>query len=273
MTFEDPMLDPIWMHRTRQLASTCEESIRQTRVECCPKCEGLASVMADLCPDTRKGDASEFEGAPVCKWAPEKLVLLHSEQERKHRIDKLLKARAVSPRIAEAVAGRDRPPPPPQMPYIGFGDDLDNHERGRHAVERLARGEGERRAVFLAGGTGTGKTVMAAWGFTKLRGAAWIHATAASNLDDWKAIQHTLNAPALVIDDLGRERDGAAKFATETLAEVMTSIFDQGRLLIVTTNLSYEDFRNRYGARLYSRVCQQAWWQSIGSVDLRRAKS
>lgn len=139
-----------------------------------------------------------------------------------------------------------------------------------------------RKLLVLAGGVGAGKTTAAAWvalkgqdprpGFMRIselerRGRY------DKRLDEWLK-----DKTSLVIDDVGAEvLDGKGVFRS-LMDEVVDIFYSNRRTLVMTTNLrparekadEEEQFFERYGDRVWSRVGQLGVWGDCGTRDLRR---
>lgn len=128
--------------------------------------------------------------------------------------------------------------------------------------------------VVLSGSTGTGKTVAAAvWALerarvvpTFMRAAAF----AASSRFDADARASWCDAGALVLDDLGAEYADAKGNFQSALDELVDTYYADWRPLVVTTNLTLDQFRGRYGARIEDRLRECATWRSIPGESMRK---
>lgn len=157
--------------------------------------------------------------------------------------------------------------------------DLDETEAMRWA--RLFE-QTPKKLLVLAGGVGAGKTTAASWvalkgqdprpGFMRIselerRGRY------DKRLDEWLK-----DKTSLVIDDVGAEvLDGKGVFRS-LMDEVVDMFYSNRRTLVMTTNLrprrksadEQEQFCERYGDRVWSRLSQLGVWGDCGTRDLRR---
>lgn len=138
-----------------------------------------------------------------------------------------------------------------------------------------------KKILVLAGGVGAGKTTAATWvalkGQDPRPGFARVNQLErrgryAEKLDEWLE-----DRTSLVVDDLGAEYlDGKGNFRS-VLDEVIDAFYSNRRTLVMTTNLrpraaagEPEQFAERYGERVWSRLNQFALWGDCGTRDLRR---
>lgn len=124
--------------------------------------------------------------------------------------------------------------------------------------------------LVLQGGTGSGKTVAAGWGFEYERSrhgrpGVWCHMRDIAALADWKREQWAIfdAAPLIVIDDLGREVSAANAAAVIERVDNLA----RGRC-IYTTNLDVIPAMGLYGERASSRLVQ-ARWLAVACEDMR----
>lgn len=149
----------------------------------------------------------------------------------------------------------------------------------RHAREYLAS---RKRVIVLAGGVGAGKTTAAGWIALEAGGSApgFIRASSLERRGRYsKGLDTWLDArSSLVIDDLGAELlDGHGVFRS-LLDEVIDTFYGSERRVIITTNLrqrrsspaEQEQFVERYGERVASRLSEIGLWSDCGARDLRR---
>lgn len=117
---------------------------------------------------------------------------------------------------------------------------------------------GEEWALVLGGDMATGKTVGACSAVIERR----VLFAAAPELVEHEPLvtkRQAEEAPLLVLDDLGTERNAASQFAVETLGDILVTRHRHRRLVIVTTNLTVQrrkpgdepGLRERYGDRLF----------------------
>lgn len=129
--------------------------------------------------------------------------------------------------------------------------------------------------LVMSGSQGCGKTVAATWWALRqdqaprFMRASTLAATSRYERADRSAL---LEAPALVLDDLGAEYlDAKGSFLVD-LDELMDVFYGDYKPLLITTNATFEDFRARVGARLADRLkeCGSFWATSAPS---RRART
>lgn len=108
--------------------------------------------------------------------------------------------------------------------------------------------------LVLAGATGCGKSVAAAWTIGEF-GGVWIYSTnlgkAQREPDLWHRI---LTSGLLVIDDVGAEYADDKGWFQGVLADVIIQRYDSMLPTVLTTNLTLARFVERYGARMGERV-------------------
>jgi DNA replication protein DnaC len=141
-----------------------------------------------------------------------------------------------------------------------------------------------KKIIVFAGGVGAGKTTAAAWLALKGQDPRPAFARISElerrgrydrNLDDWLK-----DKTSLVIDDVGAEvLDGKNVFRS-LFDEIVDMFYGNRRTLVMTTNLrpkrantdEQEQFVERYGDRVASRVAQSGVWAECGMRDLRKEK-
>jgi hypothetical protein len=130
------------------------------------------------------------------------------------------------------------------------------------------------RAIVIEGGTGAGKSLAAAWAHQFSRNRCrpsesgptawpvWCDARLVSAMvgfeyrlpDDWRRFDAS---PLVVLDDVGCEDEPQQMGA---LLERVWNVAN-GRV-VITTNLNADDFKRRYGERVFSRVATSRWVRS-----------
>lgn len=137
----------------------------------------------------------------------------------------------------------------------------------------------ERRTLLvLAGGVGTGKTVAAAWGcaFHSGRLAKAIDLIRIGMFDESSALPVLAHCRLLAVDDLGMEPMDSKGYAYAAVYDLLDRRYDAALKTIITTNLTTDQFRERYGtgagARLWDRIREIGVWFNISGPSLRRSR-
>lgn len=132
----------------------------------------------------------------------------------------------------------------------------------------------DQRMAVLAGQTGTGKTVAAAW--LALHRMADIGTLRFITCADLSRVPRygeerteLLEADVLILDDLGMEHDGGARFRAD-FDELVDRVYSRDGYLIITTNLGATEFRKRYGKRVVDRFAERGTWIPATGKSLRR---
>lgn len=145
------------------------------------------------------------------------------------------------------------------------------------------------KLLVLAGGVGSGKTTGATWvalkGGDPRPGFMRISELERRGRYDKKLDEWLKDKTSLVIDDVGAEvLDGKGVFRS-LMDEVVDIFYSNRRRLVMTTNLlarqkppaertkpedHQEQFVERYGDRVWSRISQIGMWGNCGTRDLRR---
>jgi DNA replication protein DnaC len=136
--------------------------------------------------------------------------------------------------------------------------------------------------LVLSGGTGTGKSVAAAWALAENRTGIWRTAAqlcrtfAASFGDQYEDQELCFTAGLLVADDVGAELERERERMGATLVELLEHRKRSARYMrtIISTNLNRAAFERRYASeRLLSRMAREAGvvaWVETKDADLRR---
>jgi len=142
--------------------------------------------------------------------------------------------------------------------------------------------------VVLEGDTGVGKTIAAAeavmarypYPAERLRTAPlMVHAR-----DAVRACRESTPLPGhlwdhtrlsdcdlLALDDLGAEMRDSKRWASGVLGSLLESRHDRCLRTIVTTNITREEFAERYNDRLLARIQDGGRWVKVEGQDLRRS--
>jgi predicted ATPase len=140
---------------------------------------------------------------------------------------------------------------------------------GVNIARKWARGE--QRGLVLRGGVGTGKTVAAACAMaehTQVRGysVSWHRPNdfVSGMLHKYDDKAPVIGSDLVVIDDLGRETKGDFEEALVVLID------DHLTRFVLTTNLTMEELRARYGERLIDRLDHECTYLAMAGKSQRR---
>lgn len=141
------------------------------------------------------------------------------------------------------------------------------------AIEKLLRHDFARKCIVIVSGTkGCGKTVAAArWAIDRRVRARFVRAAtfAASSRYNEEQRADWMNAPALVLDDLGAEYlDAKGSFLVD-LDELIDVYYGNERPLIITTNATEEEIKTRYKERIADRLRECGRFISVSDKSLR----
>jgi DNA replication protein DnaC len=133
---------------------------------------------------------------------------------------------------------------------------------------------GATNIIALSGPPGCGKTTAAAYRVLQRRAlTVFVRASTFARTsrydgkrDEW------LNAPSLVLDDLGSEFADAKGSLQTDLDELIDAFYGDRRPLIITTNVTRDDFKKRYGERISDRFRECGRWFEIRAQSLRGKK-
>lgn len=147
--------------------------------------------------------------------------------------------------------------------------------------EWSALGE-EAWCLVLSAPVGTGKSTASAWWLREVtRGSdlapdprlvkRWWPAPEICAIDSFGAEFRSLSeCEALVLDDVGAEYSDQRGALQSKLDRIIDARYREYRRTIITTNLSANDFRERYGERLFDRLREGGRWESIKAQSMRR---
>jgi len=195
-------------------------------------------------------EAANPEIAAAWSDAAEEGERRKSERQRRESADWALRDARVPERVrAVLTAGADKTP----------------------AVLAVLRWlEGSRSFLLLAGGTGTGKTIAACHALE--RGGVFERAVSAGRLglygdEDVARMRALRRARVLVLDDLGAEFAGDVWRAQ--FDELVDERYGDRLRTVITTNLSPDAVRERYGARVADRIRHDGQVVTCGAESLR----
>ena len=132
--------------------------------------------------------------------------------------------------------------------------------------------------LLLTGGTGLGKTFLSGCVARAVTDAGYsvVYESAARVFADFEAEKFGgadagshkyLDCDLLILDDLGTEM--TTQFVTATLYQLINTRLMHKRAALVSTNLSLEQIRSRYGAQIYSRLAGEYRGLLFFGRDLR----
>jgi DNA replication protein DnaC len=135
--------------------------------------------------------------------------------------------------------------------------------------------EGKGVLLVLHGNAGCGKSSAAAWALLQREGL-WVNAPDLSRppTEDEDASDRELaTTPFLVIDDIGIEYSTDKKYAESRINLALSKREASLLPTVLTTNLSTEEFKNRYGDRTASRLNgDPLGWQTVAGADMRMGR-
>ena len=130
----------------------------------------------------------------------------------------------------------------------------------------------EERGLFMFGNCGRGKSllgryVLPAILLQHLRKVVSVYDMQELNRD----IDGALRKHIISLDDVGTE-ELSVKFGEkrQAFAEVMDAAEKYGKLVIISTNLSFEDLRQRYGDRVIDRIRRTTRRVAFNGKSLRK---
>lgn len=139
-----------------------------------------------------------------------------------------------------------------------------------------------RNSLLFIGGTGTGKTHLAAAIANRLAeiGVPTRFGTFQAHLDSIKKefdvsgqgkyLDDIKSIPMLVIDDLGQEH--LTDWSRSQLYDIVNYRYEHKLPLIITTNLNADEIANRYGGAVWSRFNEMCDSVVMGGSDYRKER-
>jgi len=137
------------------------------------------------------------------------------------------------------------------------------------------------KGLFFIGGVGTGKTIATQiishfkqWEFNEMvfLRDRWADEKTRTGTIDW--LKNAMFNEPLVIDDVGAEESivsyGERFESFERVLDIRYKAFKRvGSLTVMTSNLTGDQFKERYGARIYSRIREMCECIVCNGEDLR----
>ena len=154
--------------------------------------------------------------------------------------------------------------------------------RKTRALEAIQAPPEGAHLIVLSGGVGCGKTTAASWwlwhgsrghrqylrtGSPRFVAVAWF---ARHSRYDHERFDRLEQARALVVDDLGMEYADAKGNFVADLDALLDARYRNLLPTVLTTNLEADDFKQRYGPRLRSRIQERGCFLNVNGADLRR---
>lgn len=146
------------------------------------------------------------------------------------------------------------------------------------AVGRFLSPSDKATILVLAGGVGTGKTVAAAWGAAfhagkMVKTVDLVRIGLFGDGQDKRTLRDLEEARVAVIDDVGSEPQDTKGYAYAAFFDAIERRYDAGGKTILTTNLTLDEFRQRYGTgvgvRFWDRIRGDARWVDIAGKSMR----
>jgi len=198
------------------------------------------------------------------EWeARDNAVRATSLEEARRNAAKNLKARVKKAIACGAPAGL--------VELVAHGD-LDRNTAVMAELDSWRKSD--RRIVVLSGPVGVGKTVSAVRWLMNHGGLSPCF-TRAGDFEARGRYSHVWrsewqNASGMILDDMGAEyKDSKGNLLADLDTLIDTFSVGAGKL-VITTNLSWDDFQARYEERISSRIVGSAKWVNVAGQDLRR---
>lgn len=187
---------------------------------------------------------------------------MRREVEMSRRLESLRRAgalHAVTPNVRRAIER----------------DTLDASTRAMAIAQRWHRNPDAPPCLAMQGGTGTGKSVAAAWLLAQrggyLRSAQQVvRAFASRALDAVEEQESMIRCGLLVIDDLGTEHARDREWMTLALRELLE--MRQASRTLISTNLTREQALARYADHRIASRAQRIAWLACDGEDMRIRK-
>lgn len=143
----------------------------------------------------------------------------------------------------------------------------------RDAIDDTKNTKG--KGIFICGGTGTGKT-YALYAMSKkydIKVENWIDimedikSKMSNNQSVGDLIDSLTSEKFLAIDDVGAENQ--TNYSQEKFYMIVNRIYNRMSRLFISTNLTLEQFQDKYGERLFSRIAEMCEIVELTGEDKR----
>jgi hypothetical protein len=262
----------------RSAGARAHARMERMRREDCPGCRVDTQTHRQCASRNDPSVDHGLDNFALCKHAPAEAVNRAEKQRTQARYDRLVRAGVHDTEILRLVPPAVHTVRPPIAWFVDVFDG-NAHDQACGFVEDLATTRKHPGTMLLMSGRpGCGKSVLAAWALALIdRSGVWLPASTLEDGERWRADRSRALAGAfVVVDDLGRERDG---WAVEAMKSMLTDLLDNSIPTIVTTNLSPAQITTRYGTdpdadhmtgtRLLARLAQKAHVIGCGNENLR----
>ena len=128
------------------------------------------------------------------------------------------------------------------------------------------------KGLFIFGGTGTGKT-YALYALTvkfgmKIRNYSNILERVYNDLNNkYYYLKSISDDKYVVIDDIGTEKH--TEYNQDILYTLINDVYMAKKRLFISTNLTPEEFEEKYGERIFSRLCEMCEFVEFTGPDKR----
>lgn len=142
----------------------------------------------------------------------------------------------------------------------------------KNAIETAKK---ERKGIFVYGGTGTGKTYFlhALRNQFRVPVESWVEImvdiASAPYQGQYYPIDRITEKDKYSIDDIGVEHQDNQGKNVSMLYILINRMYNREGMLFLTTNLTLEQFRERYGDRILSRIVEMCEMVELTGEDKR----
>lgn len=133
---------------------------------------------------------------------------------------------------------------------------------------------GDKSVLVLSGGLGTRKTGSACYALVMRDNGVFVKARHLGKIEihDPSLLLRLSKARTVVLDELGCETPDNG-FWLSVFNDLFDDWYSNCAKVVITCNLSREDFRKRYGERVYDRLKESGEWCDIGGESVRGRQS